>query len=285
MLTPKLLPYATFKKDYNFYWRLGKKPDDVTTPSLMGNIENVKNKIEGWSNTLNGLLKGDFDVESALKNIADAILSQMDDYVSAFAYQVRLPEDSVELDSVKFGLVDFPVVKKRNLGDITVTYYEDSFGNVYNYHKIWQNLVFGFGGKYMPWRLLEQGTNYVSNGNFALPLTHSSIPRRAIYVSYENSLTAEEFMETYLIKRTGMASALEDVYNLVGLSTDRELFDFLKPTSINEYPQLYPYKIERSEGSKGSSKLSTITVTYKRIPWIAGQNNLGVRYLSGRDSL
>lgn len=164
--------------------------------------------------------------------------------VSSLCSQVNLPDDEVELDMVPMGNVDYPVPVKVKRGDVTVTYLEDTLNTVYNFHKYWQSLV------------REQDSLFMS------PLGKWYC--QAFYLPFDNSITATEYGSIFEnINRSGNStlSVVSDVFESLDLH--------IKPTGIISYPSLFPSRISRTAANKQGTGLSTVTVTYTRIPLIS----------------
>ena len=281
MLTPRLIEGATFKKEYNFEWKLGGYAHYVSQITSADRVASVLGEAKKWANAVGQVIKslttslkmisweasGGKDVGKLVETVNES-LNPADDYISQLAFDVSLPEDSVEMDNVNFGILTMPVPKRRELGNITVKYYEDSFGNVYNYHKIWQNLAFTDSGS-------------VGNSITVNPIKECT--RSALYVSYENALNDGEFAAMEFSSIT--SSVVGQAASSVGLTVDEnDLYDYRRFTSVNEYPNIYPIRIGRSEGKKNSSSLATVTVTYIRVPDFLGTAvpHLGVTDLNGK---
>ena len=227
---PQTLPLTDFKKEYKFLWFIDAPSSEDYYPEGGSSVE------ENW----------------ALYHMQEATLGNIVycGYVSQLAEQVNLPDDEFEIEQMKHGPVTYEIPKSVKLQNITVTYLEDSFNSVYNFHKTWFNMIRGGTGVY-----------------FNPPC---ELCARARYIEFEDTLTAEE----YIAYKNVVVSTLERLPNAILPNALSSKLDSLKPeiplgakpTGITTYPRIYPTRISRTAANKGGTGLHKVTVTYSRIP-------------------
>ena len=137
MALPGLLPSLDFRKNYSFHWQL----------------QGIENFVVSMSKEV---VKSGKPNLKAVAFQAYCVLNML--YVSQLAREIRLPDDEVNIEKVKIGLVEFPVVTGVKMDDIEVTYLEDTANTVYDFHKKWQSCVLdkdnGFALKAIePWTM------------------------------------------------------------------------------------------------------------------------------------
>ena len=136
------------------------------------------------------------------------------------------------------------------MNDIVVTYLEDTNDAVYNFHKSWMSFI-------------RIGDSFCIE-----PLYPYSIQAR--YITYENTLNAEEYMTVYQAQSAiEMFTSRNQLTEKLTTLTDV----FQKPRSIYNYPHIVPVRIAREEGDKAGNSVAKVTVTYKRIPEIIKSEN------------
>lgn len=216
---PQLPPLTDLKKDWKFYWYIG-----YDTPN-------------------GGLPESSYAQFNVLMNHV------LTSYVSQMAESVDLPEDELSTDDYKVGGVGVPVATGFRMGDITVTYLEDTNDAIYNFHRSWQSFI-------------RRGDTFCIE-----PLYPYSLCARMI--TFDDTLTTAEYIAfaklTERIDKTVFSTnkALNVISSYV--KTDGL---YIKPISIYNYPHIFPVKIKRTQYNKGGQNLFKVTVTYKRIPEI-----------------
>lgn len=163
-------------------------------------------------------------------------------YVSQLAEKIQIPEDEVEYDTVNIANLEYKVPKRIKMNDITVTYLDDSVNSVYQFHKTWM----------MKLRQTD-GLSLESMYSYSL---------KGLYVTLDKTLTASKYLA--LFKGIGELTSSDSILN--SISTKLLLNSYAKPTSITQYPKLFPVKISRDEADNSGDGLSKVTVTYVRLP-------------------
>lgn len=164
-------------------------------------------------------------------------------YVSQLAEKVQIPDDEVEYDTVNIANLEYKVPKRIKMNDVTVTYLDDSINSVYQFHKTWM-------------MKLRQSDGLSLESMYSYPL-------KGLYVTLDKTLTSVEYLT--LFKGIGGLTSSNSILNAI--STKLKLLDaYAKPTSITQYPKLFPVKISRDEADNSGDGLSKVTVTYSRLP-------------------
>ena len=262
MLGPKFLPLTSFKKDYSFSWLLTDNPEKEVSddPYQVKPITDLVDKAAGlWKNVKN-ILKDSVDIYGILKMLLPSSLP----YVSSFAKKVSLPDDEMELKAVEIGPYTFYTPKKKKMADISVSYYDDSYANVYRFHKIWQEMIM----KDNEMTTMEPIYNLTVGG---------------IYSYVEKDLSVENQLITEVMDATNLTNNQVASY-AKKIFPELEL-DLGEKTISNYYPRLYPRFIKREEGSRDGSGLATVNVTYCRMPDVGTTSLSEVKFLPGRNDL
>lgn len=192
-------------------------------------------------------------------------------YVCSMASQVDIPDDEITSEPVKIGEFDIPVPTGVKHGDIVVTYLEDTNNTIYRFHKYWQSLL----------RVSNDYSNS-SKGDLLLlnPVTSMCITATYKSVSrfYDESddrshlkQSPRNLFSDRLRTKERDSTITEDSfkqYENNGYDTDRE--------TDTVYPCVYPSVIKRSSANHQGSGVSTITITYSRIPKL--NHKMGVQY-------
>lgn len=259
MLGPRLLPLTSYKKDYSFSWILTDNPNNLDVGGVSGKLNAINNIISKVQTILTHGSNYTADVE-----LLTLLLPKTLPYVSSFAKQVSLPDDEMELKPVEIGPYTFYTPKKKKMSDISVTYYDDSYANVYRFHKIWQEMII----KNNEMTTMEPVYKFTVGG---------------IYSYVEKDLGPEEQIYTMVADSLGLStnqatSQIERIFP----ELDSELGT---KTISNYYPRLYPRSIKRSEGNRDGSGLATVGVTYCRMPEIGKSSLSEVTYSNERGNL
>lgn len=230
MSLPGLLPSTEFKKNYHFYWQL----------------QGLENFIQTVTRSA---LTGKLDPAPLAFN-AYAITNML--YVSQLAKEISLPDDELETETVDVGLVKFAVPTSVKMNDIEVTYLEDSANTVYNFHKMWQNCVvnkdkgFALGSIY----------SYTMEGWY-ISQDNSNSELQALI----NNGTGLDNLRNAV--RKGMGSIGSHVYNPI---TDSGITELSKVRGVQIYPKIFPTRISRGSMTKDGDTISTVKVSYVRVP-------------------
>jgi hypothetical protein len=169
-------------------------------------------------------------------------------YVSQLAEKVQIPDDEVEYDTVNIANLEYKVPKRIKMNDLVVTYLDDSINSVYQFHKTWM-------------MKLRQSNGLSLESMYSYPL-------KGLYVTLDKTLTAAEYLT--LFKGIGGLTSSSSI--LSAIST--KLLDaYAKPTSITQYPKLFPVKISRDEADNSGDGLSKVMVTYARLPNFKGKHS------------
>lgn len=239
-MRPETIPLVSdFKKEYKFLWLV--TANDATT-SANKNIfvsddfsvfDSDKNfDIRKYMNYMN--VDG---MELYQAVVANPLFSG---YVSQLTEKVTLPNDEFETENIPQGPVEYQMPKKVKLDDIHVTYLEDSFETVYNYHKAW-------------FQAIRCGKGIGINS----PSLFSASAR---YIPFEDTMTLFE----YALFKNQVSQAVRSAMYSSYISPNLPLN--AKPTSITTYPSIWPKSIHRSEANHSGTEVARVEVTYTRIP-------------------
>lgn len=233
-MLPETLPGSDFKKEYKFLWYISS---------------------EGFNRY--ALDKDDATLQLFEKTVANPVFSA---YVSQLAEQVEIPDDEFETETLNRGPVIYKYPKRVTMNDITVTYLEDSYETVYNFHKAWFQAI--------------------RCGNTTGIKAPTKLSATARYVPFENTMTAAEYLifRNNALERTigenttgrpvtGKQNKFLDNLMATARQSQSLLEAYNKPMGGTMYPKVYPYKIKRSAANKGGSDLAKVTVTYCRLPY------------------
>lgn len=230
-MRPETLPLVSdFKKEYKFLWYISI--NDANTTASYANGYTREFNIRDYMNTykVDGM-----ELFNAV--VANPLFSG---YVSQLAQTVNPPDDEFDTETVPQGPVDYQMPKRVKLEDINVTYLEDSLETVYNFHKAWYQAI-----------RCGKGIGINSPSLFSAS---------AKYIPFEDTMLASE----YLLFKNQIAQQVNSV-----LSSDFAnpgLPMGAKPSSITTYPRIWPKKIHRSAANHAGEDISTVEVTYSRIP-------------------
>ena len=232
-MLPETLPGSDFKKEYKFLWYISS---------------------EGFTLSRTG---DDSTLQLFEKTVANPIYSA---YVSQLAESVEIPDDEFETETLSQGPVVYKYPKRVTMNDITVTYLEDSFETVYNFHKAWFQAIrcgnttgikaptkLSATARYVPFENTMTAVEYIAFRNNAIELKIAENGRGRSANSNQN-----RFLDN-LKASAAMAQPLLESYN--------------KPMGGTMYPKVYPYKIKRSAANKAGGELAKVTVTYCRLPY------------------
>lgn len=291
MLGPNLSFNSDLKKNYKFVWTLDKRGSDLQG-GFMGMVSSYVNSAEKMAELaakigkiLASLIKKDNGaalMTSPVDLLVTAALMNrtMLDYVSQMAKSVNPPDDEIEMDEYDIGPIKYPVPKSKKLGDISVTYYDDTYDTVYNFHKQWLERI-------IP--KTNVGANTFAMRAFGYP--GEKLCWRATYATYENTLDSADYAITGWANRAvsasegAVANAVRSVVGTAGMSALSQTGGALKNLSPfgqidadpflqykckQEFSQIFPVQVKRSAADKGGSELATVEVTYRRIPDVIG---------------
>lgn len=172
-------------------------------------------------------------------------------YVGQLAETVNPPDDEWDIEPIQQGPVTYPMIKGDKMNDITVTYLDDSLNSVYNYHKTWKNAF------------RQNGVTICSPSFFTA---------RAYFIEFEDALTTAE----YIVLKNQLTQTALSAANQANFLPTLPLG--VKPTSITQYPHIFPTKISRSPANHSGKNLAKVTVTYARVPDFKA-NHSALQYL------
>jgi hypothetical protein len=139
----------SFGREYNFKWILSKASQAY---SWMSAANNTQRSVRTIINDVKNIK----DLASITRVVTDSIaagkmaaayttfevnVNLMIDLVNDKVESISLPDDEIEIDNYPLGNTNFSVPTSKRMGDITVTYVDDKYNNVYNFHKIWQECL------------------------------------------------------------------------------------------------------------------------------------------------
>lgn len=217
MALPGFFPGTDVKREYDFYWQL-----------------------QGYS-TIGGL-KGVTDPKIVAFKVYCAANMQ---YVSQLAKKVNLPADELDIENIKMGLLEYPVIKGIKQNDISVEYLEDTNNTVYEFHKNWRDCVLSdFLGEFK----FKEMEPYCMEGWY-IPLAGS-----------RSQLEATGFD---IAKNPGaITQPGAHIYNPI---SDPGL-EVLGARGVQIFPKIFPVQIQRSAANREGTGVATVSVTYRRIP-------------------
>ena len=233
-MRPETLPLVSdFKKEYKFLWYISAnsntvKSDIVSDVGTFSGSVNIQNYMEQFK--IDGM-----ELYNAV--VANPLFSG---YVSQLAQTVNLPDDEFDTETIPQGPVDYQMPKRVKLEDINVTYLEDSLETVYNFHKAWYQAI-----------RCGKGIGINSPSLFSAS---------AKYIPFEDTMLASE----YLLFKNQIAQQINSFVS--SDFTNPGLPMGAKPSSITTYPRIWPKKIHRSAANHAGEDISTVEVTYSRIP-------------------
>ncbi len=230
-MRPETLPLVSdFKKEYKFLWYISINSAITTAEYASGYSRQFD--IRSYMDTyrIDGM-----ELFNAV--VANPLFSG---YISQLAQTVNLPDDEFDTETIPQGPVDYEMPKRVKLEDINVTYLEDSLETVYNFHKAWYQAI-----------RCGKGIGINSPSLFSAS---------AKYIPFEDTMLASE----YLLFKNQIAQQVNSV--LSSDFTNPGLPMGAKPSSITTYPRIWPKKIHRSAANHASEDISTVEVTYSRIP-------------------
>ena len=306
MLGPNLHQNTDLKKNYKFVWALDKEGKDLQGGfwgMVNAYVNESKKMIEltaAVAKLVAGFLKKNKDNGAAMFTAGCDLLAivanqsgMLLDYVSQMAKSVTLPDDEIEMDEYDIGNIKYPVPKSKKIGDIVVTYYDDSCDTVYTFHKNWLELIVPKS---------ESGANLFSMRAFGLPANPNYYGRenptnfchKATYATYENTLGTVDYVAAGWANKgisaakgaitkafnSVVGGAAKEVLSTVGgvaktfLPFDKVDADpYLKYKFKQTFTQIFPVQIKRSAADKGGSEVATVEVTYRRIPDVSNMLN------------
>jgi hypothetical protein len=301
MLGPNLHINTDLKKNYKFVWALDKEGKDLQGGfwgMVNAYVNESKKMIEltaAVAKLVGGFLKKNKDNGAAMFTAACDLLTivatqsgMLLDYVSQMTKSVVLPDDEIEMDEYEIGNIKYPVPKSKKIGDIVVTYYDDSCDTVYSFHKSWLELAVPKS---------ESGANLFSMRAFGLPANNwgrknpTNFCHKATFATYENTLNTVDYVAAGWANKgisaakgavtkafdSVVGGAAKEVLSTVGgvaktfLPFDKVDADpYLKYKFKQTFTQIFPVQIKRSSADKGGSEVATVEVTYRRVPDIVG---------------
>ena len=244
----------SFRREYGFTWKLSKSSQAYNWNSAAQNVNRSVRTIISDAKKL----VGNFSVRDVTKTVMDSLaagkmaeaytmfelnVNLMADFVSGRAKSITLPDDEIEIENYNIGNTTFPVPASKRMGDISVTYVDDKFNNVYNFHKIWQEC-------------LRPGSDlsFMDIPSFSLTGT---------YTTTDDHLSVDDLRNLYQNP------------NLSGVS------DYKKEYSKTVYPLIFPRQISRGTMSVDSENMATVKVTYIRTPLITKAKALSTLTYNG----
>lgn len=243
----------SFGREYNFKWILSKASQAY---SWMSAANNTQRSVRTIINDVKNIK----DLASITRVVTDSIaagkmaaayttfevnVNLMIDLVNDKVESISLPDDEIEIDNYPLGNTNFSVPTSKRMGDITVTYVDDKYNNVYNFHKIWQEC-------------LRPGSDlcFMDIPSFSLTGT---------YVTTDNHLSVNDLHELYS-------------------SDTKNVEDYVKEYSKTVYPLIFPRVISRGTASVNSDANRKVKVTYIRTPLITKTKALiAISYDGGVD--
>jgi len=215
-LLPVFAPSCDIKRDYTFLWSIAPNFSYTAWKENLKSLDIVNESISGTSKLLTG---------------ANAI------YVSQLAKKIQLPDDELTTSSVDLGPINFPYATGWSTSPIVVTYLEDSYNTVYNFHRSVQQMA--------------------RSGRCLAIQPLKSISLTGLYIATTSNSPASELLNS---ANSAITTALEflNIGDSLGLS---EI-----PTQVVSYPSLFPQKITRTSPDKSGTSFATTTVSYIRIP-------------------
>ena len=238
-MRPETLPLVSdFKKEYKFLWLVtANQGESVSRTAVMYNGSSMQEITKNISIRQFMKSKNIDGMELFEAVVMNPLFSG---YISQLAQTVNVPDDEFELETIPQGPVEYKMPTKVKMEDINVTYLEDSFETVYNFHKAW-------------FQAIRCGKGVGINS----PLLFSATAR---YIPFEDTMLATE----YVLFKNQIAqyvnSAISSNYAMPSLPTGA------KATSIITYPRIYPTKIHRTPANHSGTDIATVEVTYARIP-------------------
>ena len=245
----------SFKREYNFKWELSKASQ---TYSWMSNLNNSLAGASNIADQFINIAKNGATRQNVTGVIMDTIaqgkmtaaynmfalnINIMMDVVSGRAETVQIPDDEIAIKMYEVGNVKIPVAESKEMHNVVVTYVEDKYNNVYNFHKIWQECL--------------------RPGNDLCFMDIPSFSITGTYITTDDHLTVNELNELY------------------GGSNSQTMSDKVKEFSRTVYPLLFPIKISRGTANATSQNTSRVTVTYVRTPLITKTKALTRTSFSG----
>ena len=291
MLGPNLSFNSDLKKNYKFVWALDKTGMELQggfvgmVTSYVNSAKKMAELAAKISKFLTKLIEKDNGAAiatSAIDMLVTAALMNgtFMDYVSQMAKSVNPPDDEIEMDEYDIGPLKYPVPKSKKLADISVTYYDDTYDTVYNFHKQWlERIVPKVGNR----------ANTFAMRAFGYP--GQKLCWRATYATYENTLDSADYAiagwanKAASAAKGAVANAVKSVIGTAGLNAVSQVGGVLKNLSPfgqndtdpflqykfkQEFSQIFPVQVKRSASDKGGSELATVEVTYRRIPDVIG---------------
>ena len=240
-MRPETLPLVSdFKKEYKFLWLI-TIDSGVINPIRAAMSSEVSGGLSG-GNIYENI--DDFASKSSIDGIElfNAVVANplFSGYISQLAQTVNPPDDEFDTETIPQGPVDYQMPKRVKLEDINVTYLEDSLETVYNFHKAW-------------FQAIRCGKGIGIN-------SPSLFSASAKYIPFEDTMLASE----YLLFKNQIAQQVNST--LSSNFTNPGLPIGAKPSSITTYPRIWPKKIHRSSANHAGEDISTVEVTYSRIP-------------------
>lgn len=182
-------------------------------------------------------------------------------YISQLCKTVNHPTDDVSVDSVQQGSLSFPFARGTVTNNLQVTYLDDEFHTVYKFHTWWQSLPYGprvsGAGSALDFNKVygHKPTAMYPLGAFCLAANHSyTFPIVAPSGNISTGVT------------TSIPTSSEALKNQALNTSHTIRWD--APTQTDYYPRLYPMNISRVTSDKSDAQISSVTVTYLRIPYL-----------------
>ena len=249
----------SYRREANFKWNLLRTSSLYNIKSFANiakdAISSIQQGVNDWKSAKNTTKSVSGSIITAINSgkmvaayaMFEANINIMMPYISGRAETVALPDDEIEIEQYKVGNIYFPVPKGKKMSDIKVTYVEDKYNNVYNFHKIWQECL--------------------KPGNDLCFMDIPSFSISGAYMTTDNHLTENELRDLYENPKT------------------TNIEDYVKTYSTTMYPLLFPIRISRGTANATSETNSKITVTYVRTPILVKNKTLQKLAYNGSFSL
>ena len=281
MLGPSLAPRSELKKNYKFVWALNAMGTDLTggvfefaanyaraAKGLVEEVKSIANSVKSLFKKGNSTFRTSLQEDLITAQIYSAILTT---YVSQLTKSVSLPADEIETDEYQIGGIKYPVPKGKKLGDITVTYYDDTFDTVYSFHKSWLELTFPktlwgshtfavrpfektMSATYAPYENTLDIMDYgmFSAGNALADAINGGLQNAVSGVIGSSAYSTMSTAATTLFSLTGFQGVQSDIFLTYG--------------SKQTFNSIYPVQVKRSSAERDGSSLATVEVVYRRVP-------------------
>ena len=232
----------SFRREYDFEWHLDRTPtinySVGATKSIIDSAVDIVKFVASFKDggeSINRMLGKAIGTgkKVAAYAIFTANILQFAELVSSRAESVQLPDDEIQMEKYKLGNTEVPVPSAKSMGNIQVTYIEDQYNNVYNFHKVWQEC-------------LRPGSD----------LCFMDVPSFSItgrYVTTGTKIDMHELDSLYQNKKSEDPGSVDELK---------------KQYSQTVYPLIFPSLISRGTSSASSKNIAKVRVTYVRTPSI-----------------